>query len=188
MGTGTGKGYKNILGNDKSIHSQSARGIKQPQRINPMINLSEKQISNHNQNNLSIIQLENRTAFGTEYLEIRENEFGEIEYRKGWDSIKGKKWNMTKIKATAKNLSDFVKKIPDDYKSKSLWDKIKKEQKKKLELDIPIINKLELIDSKIKNIEGNMVSGRIDSLNIKDQNNYKDLLNKRRFVSQNLQN
>ncbi len=33
MGRGTGKGYKNILGNDKSIHSQSARGIKQPQRI-----------------------------------------------------------------------------------------------------------------------------------------------------------
>ncbi len=38
MGKGTGKGYKNIMGCDKKIHSQSARGIKQPQRICPVLN------------------------------------------------------------------------------------------------------------------------------------------------------
>ncbi len=38
MGKGTGKGYKNLMGSDKKIHSQSARGIKQPQRINPITN------------------------------------------------------------------------------------------------------------------------------------------------------
>ncbi len=37
MGKGTGKGYKNIISSDKKIHSQSAKGIKQPQRINPII-------------------------------------------------------------------------------------------------------------------------------------------------------
>ena len=30
---GKGKGYKNLMGNDSQIHSQSARGVKQPQRI-----------------------------------------------------------------------------------------------------------------------------------------------------------
>jgi len=34
LGKGKGKGYKNVLGNDSHIHRQSAKGIKQPQRIN----------------------------------------------------------------------------------------------------------------------------------------------------------
>ncbi len=47
MGKGRGKGFKNLIPQqDSRTHSLSARGIKQPQRINPMINLSEKQISN----------------------------------------------------------------------------------------------------------------------------------------------
>lgn len=33
LGKGRGKGYKNLQGSDKIIHSQSAKGIKQPQRI-----------------------------------------------------------------------------------------------------------------------------------------------------------
>ena len=32
MGYGTGKGYKNIAGSAPKIHSQSAKGIKQPQK------------------------------------------------------------------------------------------------------------------------------------------------------------
>jgi len=31
---GKGKGYKNVIGKDPYVHSQSARGIKQPQKIN----------------------------------------------------------------------------------------------------------------------------------------------------------
>ena len=34
LGKGTGKGYKNIIGRDSSVHSQSAKGIKQPISIN----------------------------------------------------------------------------------------------------------------------------------------------------------
>ena len=30
---GNGKGYKNVMGKDPMVHSQSAKGIKQPQRI-----------------------------------------------------------------------------------------------------------------------------------------------------------
>ncbi len=37
MGKGTGKGYKNLMGSDKKIHSQSAKGIKQPQRVKNII-------------------------------------------------------------------------------------------------------------------------------------------------------
>jgi len=39
MGRGTGKGYKNLVGTDKRIHSMSAKGIKQPQciRVNAMV-------------------------------------------------------------------------------------------------------------------------------------------------------
>lgn len=32
LGRGTGKGYKNIVGKDPRVHSDSARGMKQPQR------------------------------------------------------------------------------------------------------------------------------------------------------------
>lgn len=39
MATGQGKGYKNIAGSDPRIHSQSAKGISQPQRINPIISI-----------------------------------------------------------------------------------------------------------------------------------------------------
>ena len=34
MGQGKGKGYKNIIGKDPMVHSQSAKGVKQPQNIN----------------------------------------------------------------------------------------------------------------------------------------------------------
>jgi hypothetical protein len=34
LGAGQGKGYRNIVGRDPYIHSQSAQGIKQPQRLN----------------------------------------------------------------------------------------------------------------------------------------------------------
>lgn len=37
MAKGKGKGYKNIVGTDKKVHSMSAKGIKQPQKINPLV-------------------------------------------------------------------------------------------------------------------------------------------------------
>lgn len=43
MATGQGKGYKNIQGSDPKIHSESASGIKQPQKVSfiPFLNKSE---------------------------------------------------------------------------------------------------------------------------------------------------
>jgi len=38
MGKGTGKGYKNIIGIDSRVHSMSAKGVKQPQKISPLVN------------------------------------------------------------------------------------------------------------------------------------------------------
>jgi len=41
---GKGKGYKNVMGKDPYVHSQSARGIKQPQRIPQVFNTAETSI------------------------------------------------------------------------------------------------------------------------------------------------
>ena len=43
MGKGRGKGYSNITGKDPRVHSQSAKGIKQPQNI-PMSSMLRKRI------------------------------------------------------------------------------------------------------------------------------------------------
>ena len=40
MGKGQGKGYKNLAGKDPMVHSQSARGMKQPQRVNEAMMLN----------------------------------------------------------------------------------------------------------------------------------------------------
>ena len=37
MGNGTGKGYKNIMGSDPRVHSQSSKGIKQPQQVHTFV-------------------------------------------------------------------------------------------------------------------------------------------------------
>jgi len=42
MGTGKGKGYRNIIGSDSRVHKMSACGIKQPQRVNPKIDSLRK--------------------------------------------------------------------------------------------------------------------------------------------------
>ena len=36
MMKGRGRGYKNVMGKDPYVHSQSAKGIKQPQKINEL--------------------------------------------------------------------------------------------------------------------------------------------------------
>lgn len=41
LGAGRGKGYKNILPTDKRVHAQSARGVKQPQKV-PAVNFMHK--------------------------------------------------------------------------------------------------------------------------------------------------
>jgi len=42
LGKGKGKGYSNIAGRDPMVHSQSAKGIKQPQRVNVPISIKPK--------------------------------------------------------------------------------------------------------------------------------------------------
>ncbi len=59
IGQGTGKGYKNILGNDSNIHSQSAQGIKQPTNMNETkLDAMDNQV------------LANKKGFGTKTKEI----------------------------------------------------------------------------------------------------------------------
>jgi len=38
LGKGKGKGYKNIVGKDPKIHSDSSKGRKQPQKLSPRVN------------------------------------------------------------------------------------------------------------------------------------------------------
>lgn len=37
MMVGRGSGYKNVVGRDPAVHSQSAKGIKQPQKVNMIV-------------------------------------------------------------------------------------------------------------------------------------------------------
>jgi len=46
LGKGKGKGYKNLQGRDPKVHSDSAKGRKQPQRLPQQFRLSDKPISN----------------------------------------------------------------------------------------------------------------------------------------------
>jgi len=47
MMKGKGRGYKNVIGKDPYVHSQSARGIKQPQRIPHIPLLKKSNIKTH---------------------------------------------------------------------------------------------------------------------------------------------
>lgn len=56
LGRGQGKGYKNIVGRDPHIHSQSARGVKQPQRILTIPHNEWREITKININDYPLIK------------------------------------------------------------------------------------------------------------------------------------
>ena len=61
MGRGRGKGYKNIQGGDPKVHSQSAKGRKQPQKLSPRVEAMLK--NNPNLKNKSFKQLQKSGVF-----------------------------------------------------------------------------------------------------------------------------
>jgi len=61
MGRGQGKGFKNIIGLDPKTHSNSARGIKQPQKLSPRVqNMLKK---NPSLENKSFKELQKKGVF-----------------------------------------------------------------------------------------------------------------------------
>ena len=73
MGKGQGKGYKNLAGKDPMVHSQSARGMKQPQRVNIPIQTKPK---------LTEEEKEAFEIFGDDFFKLRDNlisDYGKIE-------------------------------------------------------------------------------------------------------------
>ena len=58
LGKGKGTGYKNLMGNDSKIHSQSAKGVKQPQKVNGLL---DSKISRVKDSNKSLIKKFNKT-------------------------------------------------------------------------------------------------------------------------------
>jgi len=72
MGKGKGKGYKNIMGKDPLVHSQSARGMKQPQKV---------QIPNFNFKPISMLKpswMGQRRDLIIKYVPQWSNKYGEI--------------------------------------------------------------------------------------------------------------
>jgi hypothetical protein len=133
-------------------------------------------------------ELENRTAFGTEYVQYKKvyidfKKKNKIFYRKNWSkSPKGKNWRETKFT----NEKEFLEELGYRYKTKDTWRKIEEKRK---EIDIQnrtIIDKLDIIDSKIRQYESSMKGGRIDSLDEKERNKYFDLCNKRKTISKEI--
>jgi hypothetical protein len=61
MGKGKGKGYKNIIGKDPRVHSDSAKGRKQPQKFSPRVEAMLKK--NPSLKNKSFKQLQKSGVF-----------------------------------------------------------------------------------------------------------------------------
>ena len=85
MMVGKGSGYKNVVGRDPSVHSQSAKGIKQPQSVNiitPKKELKKYEIlmlGNDGDSKVVYIKLGSKADFfDVEQQLKREGEKGEI--------------------------------------------------------------------------------------------------------------
>ena len=82
MGKGTGKGYKNMMGIDPKVHSQSAKGIKQPQSMKPIpkvpvLNSEEKEaMSNLGRDDFLNLKKTLKEEFDSKISNFREEENG----------------------------------------------------------------------------------------------------------------
>jgi len=128
--------------------------------------------------------LEQRTAFGTEYIEYKkqkDNYYGKtlIFIRKKWNAKPKGKWMPTKF--TSEDA--FKKSIGEKYKTSNEWDKIQKKQRETRKKAIPNIVKLEKIDSDIRQLERRMINGKINSLTEKQKQEYYKLLKERRRIN-----
>lgn len=135
----------------------------------------------------SITSVEQRTAFGTEYVEYKKeyNKLGaeKIFFRKSFDKQpKGMKW----IESKFSDEKDFVKALGNNYKSKEEWKEIKQKEKETLDKNIPTINELEKIDGKIRLLESEMKNGKIDSVSDSKQKEYFSLKNERKEVARKM--
>lgn len=61
MGKGRGKGFKNLIPRDSKTHSNSAKGIKQPQKLSPRVEAMLR--TNPDLKNKSFKQLQNKGVF-----------------------------------------------------------------------------------------------------------------------------
>lgn len=113
LGQEQGKGYKNILGNDKTIHSQSAKGIKQPTSIN------ESQLNSMDKLNLKKEVVEHR--IGNPNLTDEENSMGKISYMYDPDT-----------NTSTNYVYDKFDGVESTKEKKGLWEKTKEFTKQKL--------------------------------------------------------
>ena len=95
LGTGTGKGYKNMMGKDPMIHSQSAKGMKQPQKI-PKI-CTRCQLDNPNTKLKDIICPENSNFPKIQINEIMSKESFEKLYNTEIEKFKSETVSFTDL-------------------------------------------------------------------------------------------
>ena len=135
LGSGKGSGYKNIIAPDSSIHSQSAKGISQPQKVSPVFfrppqtNFTNYTIgtaffegaTRGKSLNMSIVDTPKETllvGYGWAVYGAKDKETGKVTYYSGWrgySSTTSKQLSQTgimvkadKTEATARRLSDSI--------------------------------------------------------------------------------
>jgi len=110
LGKGKGKGYKNMMGKDPKVHSQSARGRKQPQKIPMMKDLSQRQISNRNYENYLI------NSINTEGYDLKEEPKtvkAKLQFVK--DTFRDEYWNNNQpaqMKGEVTAFADYLSGLP----------------------------------------------------------------------------
>jgi len=107
---GKGRGYKNVIGKDPYVHSQSARGIKQPQRINPLVTKGKWNVSRTFGSDIPIGKIRFEPFYFDENDKLIKGErYGEIMSREEADKFALKKGYLQPFESTKqfKKLNSF---------------------------------------------------------------------------------
>jgi hypothetical protein len=114
MGKGQGKGYKNLTGHDPRVHSMSAKGMKQPQKIGrfarcPPGNPDDNDAKRHSECARGI-----KSGFNTPYLQTLYNT-GELRRRWGLETDSGSQYFRLRQEGYSDEYAQY-----SDYESRGL--------------------------------------------------------------------
>ncbi len=149
LGKGKGKGYKNLIPKDPKVHSMSAKGIKQPQKLSPRLQTILKKHPEYK--NLSFDELKKKGVF----LRYQSDSDGDgvvnIHDCRPIDSTKQDLPDW--ITKTGRSIKKFAKKEIKGIK-KSIEEKKKKQAIERAKLiEHPLIKKLEKQQARVEELK-----------------------------------
>jgi len=165
MMIGKGSGYKNVVGRDPAVHSQSAQGIKQPQHVNIIPSISKKEWNETPKDYKSIIKgtpyqlrMENGSTVLTPVNIVEKKSFKSgnqivklelnIKEKEGTDYETFQKENfaVVSISGDLKELSESGRGRPRDSSWGQIYDSINTEGNPKLKRIVELWKKNHLND------------------------------------------